>query len=44
MSTSADSYVRLQVLNSAKVPIGLSNPIWLLRKSPPGGIPVPRQA
>jgi hypothetical protein len=44
VSTSTDSYVRMQVLNSSKVPIGLSNPIWLLRKSPPGGIPVPRQA
>lgn len=44
VGTSTDSYVRMQVLNSAKVPIGLSNPIWLLRKSPPGGIPVPRQA
>jgi hypothetical protein len=22
--------------------ISLSNPIWLLRKTPPGGIPAPR--
>ena len=44
VNTSADSYVRTQVLKSTGNIVGLSNPVWLLRSQPPGGIPVPRQA
>jgi hypothetical protein len=40
----ADSFVRTQVLDASGTVIGLSNPVWLLRKSPPGGIPGPRAA
>jgi hypothetical protein len=40
VDTSQDSFVRTQVLNSAGTVIGLSNPMWLLQKAPPGGIPV----
>ena len=43
IDTSKDSYVRTQVLDSAGTVIGLSNPVWLLRAAPPGGIPAPRQ-
>ena len=38
-----DSFVRTQVLDSTGAPVGLSNPVWLLRAAPPGGIPAPRQ-
>jgi hypothetical protein len=41
VGTSTDSYVRMQVLNSAKVPIGLSNPIWLLGNLLPAASPSP---
>jgi len=45
IDTSGDSFVRTQVLDSSGTLIGLSNPVWLLRKAPPGGIPAPpRQA
>jgi hypothetical protein len=43
VDTGKDSFVRTQVLDSAGTPIGLSNPVWLLRAAPPGGIPAPRQ-
>ena len=36
------SFVRSQVLDSAGTVVGLSNPVWLLRSVPPGGIPAPR--
>jgi hypothetical protein len=36
--------VRTQVLNSTRAIVGLSNPVWLLRNPPPGGIPAPRAA
>jgi hypothetical protein len=39
-----DSFVRTQVLDSVGTVVGLSNPVWLLRAAPPGGIPAPRQA
>jgi len=38
-----DSFVRTQVLDSTGTVVGLSNPVWLLRAVPPGGIPAPRQ-
>ena len=44
IDTSKDSFVRTQVLDSSGTLIGLSNPVWLLRKAPPGGIPAPRHA
>jgi hypothetical protein len=43
-NTGKDSFVRTQVLDSAGTVVGLSNPVWLLRAVPPGGIPAPRQA
>jgi len=44
VDTSKDSFVRTQVFDSSGTLIGLSNPVWLLRKAPPGGIPAPRRA
>ena len=45
VSTSADSYVRTQVLAADGVTIvGLSNPVWLLQNVPPNGIPAARMA
>jgi hypothetical protein len=44
VDTSKGSFVRTEVRNSAGTIIGASNPVWLLRAAPPGGIPVPRAA
>jgi hypothetical protein len=44
IDTGKDSFVRTQVLDSAGTLVGLSNPVWLLRAAPPGGIPAPRRA
>src|SRR5262249_17413400 len=41
VDTSKDSFVRTQVFDSSGTLIGLSNPVWLLRKAPPGGIRAP---
>jgi hypothetical protein len=43
IDTGKNSFVRTQVLDSSGTPVGLSNPVWLLRSVPPGGIPAPRQ-
>ena len=43
IDTGKDSFVRTQVLDPAGTVVGLSNPVWLLRAAPPGGIPAPRQ-
>ena len=43
VNTRKDSFVRTQVLDSTGTLVGLSNPVWLLRAAPPGGIPAPRQ-
>jgi hypothetical protein len=43
VSTTAASFVRTTVRAGDGTIIGASNPIWLLRQQPPGGIPVPRQ-
>ena len=43
VNTRKDSFVRTQVLDSTGTIVGLSNPVWLLRAVPPGGIPAPRQ-
>jgi hypothetical protein len=44
IDASQDSFVRTQVLDSTGTLVGLSNPVWLLRAEPPGGIPAPRRA
>ena len=43
IDTGKNSFVRTRVLDSAGTVVGLSNPVWLLRAAPPGGIPAPRQ-
>lgn len=42
LDTSADSFVRTQVLSFAGAIIATSNPVWLLRNPPPNGIPAAR--
>jgi hypothetical protein len=44
IDTAHASFVRSQVLNAAGQVISLSNPVWLLRSAPAGGIPAPRAA
>ncbi len=44
IDTSMSRFVRTRVLNSSGTVVGLSNPVWLLRSAPPGGIPAPRAA
>jgi hypothetical protein len=42
IDTSEDSFVRTEVVNARGRVVGLSNPVWLLRKKPPRGIPAAR--
>ncbi|HEY1918103.1 MAG TPA: hypothetical protein VGH27_21220 [Streptosporangiaceae bacterium] len=44
VSNKAGSYVRTQVLDASGTVVAMSNPVWLLRAAPPGGIPVAREA
>ena len=44
IDTGKDSFVRTQVLDSSGTLAALSNPVWLLRTAPPGGIPAPRRS
>lgn len=44
VDTSVSCFVRTQVLDSRALTVAASNPLWLLRESPPGGIPAPRAA
>ncbi|MBO0881039.1 MAG: hypothetical protein J2P17_11975, partial [Mycobacterium sp.] len=44
VSTGKDSFVRTQVVSSTGAVVATSNPVWLLRKRPPNGIPAPRAA
>jgi hypothetical protein len=44
VDTSADSFLRTQAISSAGAIIATSNPVWLLRKPPPNGIPAARTA
>jgi|HubBroStandDraft_1064217.scaffolds.fasta_scaffold07675_5 hypothetical protein len=44
VSNQSASFVRTQVLDAGGNVIGLSNPVWLLRSAPPGGVPAPRAA
>jgi hypothetical protein len=41
--TSRESFARTAVLDRSGQTIALSNPVWMLHKKPPGGIPGPRQ-
>jgi hypothetical protein len=43
-SNRQSSFVRAQVLDASGTVIAMSNPIWLLRSAPSGGIPGPRQS
>jgi hypothetical protein len=43
VDTSSSCFVRTQVVNSAGAVVAVSNPVWLLRSTPPNGIPVPRR-
>ena len=43
VDTTSETFIRPQVLNSAGAVIATGNPVWLLHKAPPGGIPAPRQ-
>jgi hypothetical protein len=42
VDTSQSRFFRTQVLDSSGTVVGLSNPVWLLRSAPPGGIPARR--
>ena len=44
VDTTKDSFVRSEVLGSSGRVVAVSNPVWLLRKQPPGGIPGRRRA
>lgn len=44
VDTSADSFLRTQVVSSTGAIIATSNPVWLLRKPPPNGVPAARAA
>ena len=44
VSTTQDSFLRTQVISSTGAIIATSNPVWLLRKAPPNGIPAARAA
>ena len=43
VSNSSDSFVRTQVQTGGGSTVATSNPLWLLRNPPPGGIPPARQ-
>ena len=44
VDTTRETFIRPQILDSAGTVIATGNPVWLLHKTPPGGIPAPRQA
>ena len=44
VDTSRPRYVRAVVRDASGVVVALSNPVWLLREWPPGGIPAARRA
>lgn len=43
VDTSQPCFARTAALDGAGKTIGLSNPVWMLRNKPPGGIPGPRR-
>ena len=44
VDTSSDCFVRVQIRSAGGEIVAFSNPIWLLRSTPPGGIPALRRA
>lgn len=44
VDTRHSSFVRAEVLGHSGQVIALSNPVWLLRSAPPGGVPARRSA
>ena len=44
VDTRSSTFVRTQVVDASGTIIGVSNPVWLLRSAPPGGIPAARAA
>jgi hypothetical protein len=42
LDTTRSSFARVEVLDSAGVLVACSNPVWLLRETPPQAIPPPR--
>jgi hypothetical protein len=42
LDTSTSSFVRVQVVDATGTIVGVSNPVWLLRSAPPGGVPAAR--
>ena len=44
VDTTSDCFVRVQIRNSGGTIVAFSNPIWLFRAEPPGGIPANRRA
>lgn len=44
IDTSASCFVRIEMLTKAGKVVSLSNPIWLLRETPPSGVPAARAA
>ena len=43
VDTRTSRFVRLVVRDASGQEVGLSNPVWLLRDQPPGGIPAARE-
>ena len=44
VDTSSNCFVRVQIRSAGGAIVAFSNPIWLLRSTPPGGIPALRRA
>lgn len=44
LNTAAPAFARVVVKDAGGVIVALSNPVWMLREEPPGGIPVARRA
>ena len=44
VDTTSESFARLQVTDATGTTVAASNPVWMLQKAPPNGIPAPRQA
>ncbi len=42
VDTSSSAFVRTEVRDAGGAVVALSNPVWLLRQAPPGGIPAAR--
>jgi len=44
VNTSNECFAVLHVTDAAGNTVATSNPVWMLQKPPPNGIPAPRQA